>query len=148
MARSDPTRRYRMNRHARGTAARLAGLSFAVPTVVALRTSRMLAAGATPSAADRREMHRMTSEKVRAFSASYYAMAARWQRMQIESWLALTRFAFDACTRPWWIATSATRARGASRRRVERAWHDIVDAGLAPLHRTATANARRLSRRR
>jgi len=71
---------------------------------------------------DRREMQRMGTEKVQAYWESVNAMT-----------LAASRYWWTAWTNPWSAAANATR---------------ILEQGLAPVHRRASANARRLSRMR
>ena len=123
-------------------------LSFAAPAVIALRSARMIAAGTTPTAADRREMSRMVSEKVGAFSESWAAMAARQQRAQIDAWMQFMR----VCWTSWFAGpmafASLVGAPRAAQRRMRRAQTAVLASGLAPLHRVATANLRRLSRTR
>jgi hypothetical protein len=140
-------RRPRNARRSRVLGTRLAELSLAAPLVIAARTTRMIAAGATPDAADRREMRRMGSEKVAAFSQGFVAMALRAQRMQFEWWLAALRPFFGAA---WLFPWSTPRSPGprATARSLARSLEAIAGAGLAPVHRTAVANARRLSRRK
>jgi hypothetical protein len=132
----------RSARRRRGAASTLATraseLALAAPVVVAARTARMLAAGHAPTRADRAEMHRMGAEKVEAFAAAWMAMALRWQRLQVE-------WAMRAWTAPW-LLLSPARARRRSLAASARAWRELANAGLAPVHRTATRNARRLSR--
>ena len=135
------TRRPRRRRSSALTlATRASELAFAVPVVVAARTARMLAAGSAPTPADRAEMRRMGSEKVEAFAAAWMAMAMRWQRLQIE-------WAMRAWTAAWRFPSPA-QARRRSLAATSHAFHELASAGLAPVHRTATRNARRLSRRR
>ena len=98
----------------------------------------MLAAGSAPSAADRREMLLMGTEKVQAFAMSYFAMAAALQRLQLEWWMRTLR---AASITPF--APASVTARDFTH-----AWLDVVGRGIVPIHRTATANARRLRRRR
>ena len=120
-------------------------LALAAPAVIALRTARMAAAGAAPTAADRREMSRMVDEKVGAFTKSWFAMAARQQRAQLEWWTAFAR--------SWWSPWTTTRpgafgdAHGILQR-MHRSQASVFADGLAPLHRVATANYRRLSKAR
>ena len=123
-------------------------LALAAPAVIALRTARMAAAGAAPTAADRREMSRMVDEKVGAFTKSWFAMAARQQRAQLEWWTAFAR--------SWWSPWTTTRAGAfddasaahALLQRMHRSQASVFADGLAPLHRVATANYRRLSKAR
>jgi hypothetical protein len=131
-----PRRRFsaRSSRHA-------AELAVAVPFVVAHRLARLAAAGHRPTARDRREFRRMVDEKGPAFAASWLAMWAEgWRLQQQLAW---------SFARTWWAPWLGTSARGPGADRLVRdslmrAW----GAGLAPLHRAATANARRLGRRR
>jgi hypothetical protein len=102
-------------------------LAFAAPEVMAHRMARLALAGPTPSARDRREFHRMGAEKVAAFYESWNAMS-----------LAMFRAFWSFALSPWqW---GSPRAR--------RAGSNVLAAGLAPLQRRATANARRLRRTR
>jgi hypothetical protein len=97
-------------------------LAIAVPQVMAHRLTRMALAGATPSARDRREFHGMGQEKLTAFWQSWFAMGwATTQAMQ-QSWIAMLSGA-----RVPLIDT-----------------HSILSRGMAPVHRKATANAKRL----
>ena len=124
-------------------------LGAAAPAVIALRTARMLAAGASPTAADRREMSRMVGEKLDAFGRSWWMMASRQQQAAFEAWLALARMGWAMWMRPFPLASS-TRARRdlqALQRRINRSQAAVLASGVAPLHRTATANLRRLARR-
>lgn len=52
-----------------------AELGFAAPQVVAHRITRMLMAGVTPTARDRKELRLMGTEKMAAFAESWNAMA-------------------------------------------------------------------------
>ena len=123
-------------------------LALAAPAVIAMRTARMMAAGSAPGPTDRREMSRMVSEKIGAFSESWVAMAARQQRAQVEWWMAFAR--------AWWAPWIAgrpgfrfdARTSRALARRIQRSQEAVLARGVVPLHRTATANLRRLSRTR
>ena len=101
-------------------------LAIAVPQVVAHRLTRMALAGPWPNARDQREFHGMAQEKVHAFWQSWFAMG--WAMVQ--------------ATQQAWIAA------------LQGARVPLVDAqavlahGMAPVHRKATANARRLARTR
>lgn len=101
-------------------------LAVAVPQVVAHRLTRMALAGPRPSARDRREFHAMGLEKVHAFWQSWFAMGWAMAEAMQKAWLALLQGAqvpaFDA--------------------------NAILARGMAPVHRKATANARRLARTR
>ncbi|MFT4195660.1 polyhydroxyalkanoate granule-associated phasin [Ottowia sp.] len=133
------TKPYRLSR-------RSGQLASAVPQVVALRVGRMLAAGPLPNARDQREFYRMGAEKVEAFWESWLAMAS-------QGVLAQQRFAL------WWFQTWWRVALGgwmnpptvghlsarAGRHLVDSAL-DVALRGMAPVHRRAVDNARRLSR--
>jgi hypothetical protein len=124
-------------------------LAFAVPQVIAHRTARMLAAGNAPSIADQREFLRMGSEKLEAFA---------------EAWTAMSLQAFDAnqrlmlaMLRSWWTPWiglplspwSAPRLPArAAQRRLQHPGMGLLAAAVAPVHRRAIANAKRLRRRR
>jgi hypothetical protein len=97
------------------------------PQVIALRAARMLAAGASPNARDRREMARMGNEKVEACWESMNAMAGQAMRQWLSAWL-----------NPWAAFSMKASHRSAAK---------ILEKGLIPVHRRAKANARRLSRR-
>jgi hypothetical protein len=94
--------------------------------VITERVDRMVRAGANPSPADLREFHLMGAEKVRAAGESAFAVAMR---------LSLTQQ--QRMWRAWqqWGPLSAETAR-------------LANAALRPIHGTATANARRLTRNR
>jgi hypothetical protein len=101
-------------------------LALAVPQVVAHRLTRMALAGTSPSERDRREFHGMGQEKVIAFWQSCFAMG--WALVQASqlAWVSMLRGA---------------RVPALDTQR-------ILSQGLAPVHKRATANARRLARTR
>jgi len=104
------------------------------PQVVALRTARMLTAGINPSARDRRELERMGTEKVLAFWESMNAMGLEMAKAQQQYALVAMRQWWSPWVSPWSAAAaSATR---------------VLEKGLGPVHRRASANARRLRRLR
>ena len=109
----------RRKQHTQRLARQLTELAVAAPQVIAHRTLRMAAAGATPSARDRAEFMRMGTEKAAAF---YHSWAAMWMAM----WSLQVEMATS-------MASMAMR---------------VAPAALAPFHSRAVANARRLGRRR
>jgi len=137
-------------------------MSAAAAQVIALRSTRMAAHGLHPSAADRRELHLMGAEKVEAFSRAgqalatgaaplMFGMALQAWRMGFELWSASTRLAMSR-TIPQTIAgqrlLAGTLARGASAAShgaTSAATARLAHRALAPVHRKATANARRLA---
>ena len=130
------------------TIAKLAELAIAAPQVVAIRTSRMLAAGANPGVVDRAEFSQMSNEKVHAFWESMLGMAAQtvksnqqYLRTAAQTWLRMW-------TTPWWLGARPALSPFAfmpSRRQQNVAAAKLVAAALAPVHKRATDNATRLA---
>ena len=93
----------------------------------------MATMGADPSASDQRGMQRMVEEKISASADSALAMSFRaaevCQSMMLRS------------MQPW-----MGPPRAASISDVTRAAAQITQAGLAPFHRRARSNAKRLRR--
>ncbi len=120
------------------TTLKAAELAWAAPQVVAHRVGRMARSGPFPSARDRDEFQRMWSEKTAAFGASWLAMTTEAVAAQQAFW-----WTFAGRLSNPWSATSPFDATsiGAA------AW-DTLAAGLHPIHRTAVANRRRLSKGR
>jgi hypothetical protein len=131
-----PTRR---NRKMNSLAIQTAELAMAVPQVVAHRVTRMAMAGASPSARERREFHRMGAEKLAAFNESWQAMALQTLRanQQLSLWFMRSLWYPWIGTRPSVRATS---------RQLNNAALGILAKGIAPVHRRAVANAKRLGR--
>jgi len=114
-------------------------LALAVPQVMTQRIARMAAAGHTPNARDRREFMLMGSEKIAAFQESWVAMAAEAWRIQqqfVLSW-------FSSLMSPWALLRPP---RGPSKAQLHRAAISVLGHGVAPVHRRAVANAKRLAR--
>lgn len=120
-----------------------AELMFAAPQVVAHRLGRMQAAGARPNARDQREFRLMGSEKVAAFGEAWNQMALQMLK------------ANQQMTQAWMSAWLPVRplSRATARRSVARAAAQmqssalrVIGGGLAPVHRRAKANAKRLGR--
>ena len=133
--------------------------STAAVEVIALRTRRLAAAGALPGADDQRELALMGAEKVDAFSRAAQSlahgaiplvagMAGQTVRSSLELATAATRLAASR-TLPQTLERQRAFARvlmrhappadgGAS------AAARLAHRALAPVHATATANARRL----
>lgn len=116
-----------------------AQLAAAVPQVVAHRVSRMALAGAVPSARDRKEFDLMSSEKLAAATASWQAMAAATLRSNQAMAHAMTSF--------WWAAAAGRApSLAAPMRQSALGALAVLGSGLAPVRRTAVANAKRLRR--
>jgi hypothetical protein len=124
-------------------------LGAAAPAVIAMRTARMMAAGASPTPADRRETSRMVSEKIDAFGTSWWMMASRQQQAALEAWMAFARAWWAPWLRGFALPSSTVARRDLQRlqRSLSRSQAAVYAVGLAPLHRAATANLRRLTRR-
>lgn len=125
------------NRHSRRVATQASQLAFAVPQVVAHRVARMMTAGANPSDRDRREFHLMGAEKVAAFGESWVAMGAQMVKAQQAMTLSMVR----AWSNPWTFGAPALMQGSQD---LQRAALGVLGSGLAPVHKVAVANARRL----
>ncbi len=113
-------------------------LAFAVPQVVAHRVTRMALSGPRLSARDRKEFELMVAEKNTAFGESWNAMAAQ---------AALANQALAASFFKSFLAVAGGRKPGpASAAQIHRAALGVLGKGLAPVHRKAVANAKRLGR--
>jgi len=111
--------------------------------VIAQRSTLMGTMGATPSAADRRELHTMFQEKSDAAAESATAMA--WKASQVYGVAAMDlgqRMTMNyAKLWGWPVANTKTFAPLKGSRKAAAA---IVDAGLEPYRRRSTKNAARL----
>jgi len=126
-------------RQARLRARKATELGLAVPAVVGHRLARLAAAGLAPSERDRREFELMGAEKIAAFTESWLAVSmAIWQANFV-----LGTSMLGMLATPW---------LGGSHAKIGQQWHSAMDGaldkGFAPIHRAATANARRLTRAR
>lgn len=131
----------RKARGSRSLATKAAELAFAVPQVVAHRVTRMALSGPRLSLRDRKEFERMVAEKNAAFGESWQAMAA--QAAVAHQQLAASFFrSFLA------VARGRTPSAAASAAQLHKAALGVLGKGLAPVHRKATANAKRLARTR
>ncbi|MFZ1640662.1 MAG: polyhydroxyalkanoate granule-associated phasin [Candidatus Contendobacter sp.] len=129
----------RHNRKTNSLVAKAAELAFAVPQVVAHRVTRMAIAGPSLSERDRKEFQRMCIEKTAAFGESWNAMTL--QALRAHQALAASFL------RSFWSPSLKGRPSASA---VAAQWHSaalgVLDKGLAPVHRTAVANAKRLAR--
>jgi hypothetical protein len=121
------------SRSQRKLAQQTLGLSMAVPQVVAHRVGRMAAAGPRPNSRDRKEFHRMGAEKMTAFYESWAAMGMAAVQAQQSMWR-------TAMFTPWnksAVPSANTLTQHALR---------VLSQGMAPVHRRAVGNAKRLNR--
>ena len=116
-----------------------AELAVAVPQVVAHRVTRMALAGPHPSPRDRKEFARMVAEKNEAF-------AEAWREMMLHG--ARARQALGATLVASFLAAARGRRPSPARSvaQLQQATLGVLGKGLAPVHRKAVANARRLAR--
>lgn len=106
------------------------------PAVAAHRITRMALAGPKPSKRDRREFERMVSEK-------HAAIVRAWGDMVVEAFR--VNQAATAVTLRCLFTPFAPRNRAAATR-VQRAATEVLGKGLAPVHRKAVSNFRRLAK--
>ncbi|MCB1753954.1 MAG: hypothetical protein KDJ38_00435 [Gammaproteobacteria bacterium] len=124
-------------RPSRSVTNQLAELSMAVPQVVMQRLSLMMLAGPNPSARDLREMNMMWTEKMIAFHESWSAMTFEALRANQQ----LSRCLFDSF---WSCSPFNLLNAPAHTDYLQRTASNILGKGLAPVHRRAVANAKRL----
>lgn len=115
----------------------VAEINAVVPGIVSHRLMRLAWAGAAPSRSDRAELSRMSSEKWQAASQSAVAMTAFAMQQQT----AMAQSFMRAMWAPWMGMSSPGSIQGPN------PFAGMLSAGLAPYHRIATANARRLGKR-
>jgi hypothetical protein len=124
-------------RHVSRISTQTAGLALAVPQVVAHRVNRMMTAGAVPNARDQREFNLMSSEKTAAFMESWLAMSAYVLR-------ANQQFAV-AMMSSWWKACLSLTPLHFPAQQLQSDAFGMLAKGMAPIHRAAVANAKRLA---
>jgi hypothetical protein len=129
----------RRNRKSKSLAAKSRGLAMAVPQVVAHRVTRMALAGPSISDRDRKEFNMMVNEKHAAFAQAWSAMAIEaFRANQVLATLMLRSF-FTPFSRKRPSAASVTA-------HVQNAVVSVLGRGIAPVHRKAVANAKRLAK--
>ena len=126
-------------RRSKSLAVQTIDLGVAVPQVIAHRVLRMVIAGAAPSARDRKELHRMSTEKILAFNEAWTAMAM--QAVLENQKLALS--CMQSLWFPWLHSKSS--ARSASEK-LSHAMLGVLGKGMVPIRGRAVANAKRLGR--
>ena len=131
------TRRQRAKTSA--LAVQAAELALAAPQVIAHRLSRVALAGPRLSERDRKEFELMVAEKNAAFSEAWQAMATHGARAN----QALAASFFKSFIG---VAHGKRPSPARSAAQLHHAALGILGKGLAPLHRKAVANAKRLGR--
>ena len=116
-----------------------AELALAVPQVVAHRMTRMALAGPRLSERDRKEFALMVAEKNAAFGDAWQAMATHGARANQA--LAASFFASFLG-----VARGRRPSPARSVAQLHHAALGVLGKGLAPVHRKAVANAKRLGR--
>jgi hypothetical protein len=121
-------------------ARKAAELSLAAPQVIAHRLTRMALAGPVLSSRDRKEFTGMVREKQLAFTQGL-----------VGAWIEVARvnqaMLLSAMTSLWSLQSPLARAR-ASARQMNSGVNTVTDKFLAPVHRKAVSNARRLAKTR
>ena len=135
----------------------------AAAQVIAIRTSRMALAGLNPGAADRRENSRMVTEKVDAFSQAGEALAtgalplmagmasqamrSSWDLFNAATRLAASRTLPQTMQHQRQLADTLMRSAPGAQQSSNAAAR-LAHKALAPVHRKATANQKRLTTRK
>lgn len=127
------------SRKTKSISAKTVELALAVPVVVAHRVTRMAIAGPAPSARDQKEFKLMVAEKNAAFAEAWLAMATQALRINQAMASSLLRSAWLPAGR-----SKPTAAKTVSQ--FQRAALGVLGVGLAPVHRKAVANAKRLAK--
>jgi len=129
----------RTARKTKSIATQAAELAVVVPQVVAHRVTRMALAGPTLSERDRKEFNLMVAEKKTAFAQACQAMATH--SVNANQALAVSFL------RSMWSPTGWGRpAVGKLATEFQSATLGVLAKGIAPVHRKAVANAKRLAR--
>jgi hypothetical protein len=115
-------------------ARQIAEINTVVPGIIASRLMRIAWAGTQPSRSDRNEFTRMSSEKWQAASQSAVESTMFFFNLQMEA----TQSFWQAAMFPWFGIQSRPGNTGSN------PGAGLMTAALAPYHRIATANAKRL----
>jgi hypothetical protein len=130
----------RRSRRSKALAAQTVDLAFAVPQVVAHRVARMAIAGGKPSARDRQELYRMSTEKISALNEA-------WSSMALETYRANQKLALS-WMQSFWFPWLRPKSGSSAATQLSNAALDILAKGMTPIRRRAVSNARRLGRPR
>jgi len=129
----------RSTRKKKSLTTKAAELAVAVPQVVAHRVTRMVIAGPTLSERDRKEFNLMVAEKKTAF-------AEAWQAMAMQTLRANQTLVASFLRSIWSVSPRRRPTVGRVAVQLHSAALGIFGKGLAPVHRKAVANAKRLAR--
>ncbi len=122
-------------------AEKVAELSVAVPQVVAHRLARMALAGPVVSARDWQELERMVTEKQFAFAEAWFAMAIS----SLQAYQTFTAWFFLSL---WSPPGQGSLTPVEIAQRLGGSALEVTEQAIAPVHRKAVANAKRLGRSR
>jgi len=114
-------------------------LAVAVPQVVAHRLTQMALAGPNPCARDRKEFHMMINEKTTAF-------AHAWGNLTLQAFRANQAIATSMLHS--FFTPFSNKTAPPSVVQMQNATLDVLSKGLAPIHRKAVSNAKRLAKTR
>ena len=128
-------------RKTKSFAAQAFELGIAAPQVIAHRMARMARASPPRSALNSAEFRRMGTEKIAAINEA-------WTAMVTQAILENQRFALRFMQSLWWPWMRPTFTMKGVPRQLGRAAESILGKGMAPVHRRAVANARRLGRKK
>ncbi|WP_088281794.1 polyhydroxyalkanoate granule-associated phasin [Ideonella sp. A 288] len=126
-------------RKSQSVTSQAAELAMAVPQVVVHRMTRLAMAGPNVSARDRKEFQLMVEEKQAAFTEA-------WQAMATQSLHAQGQLAASFMQSLWTPASPHSATSLATQ--MHDATMGVLGKGIAPMHRKAVANAKRLARTR
>ncbi len=129
----------RPTRKTKSVAIKAAELAVAVPQVVAHRVTRMALSGPTLSERDRKEFQLMVAEKKTAFAEAWHAMAMQSVRANQALATSFLRSIWSPSLRGKPTASKVVA-------QIQGAALGVFGKGLAPVHRKAVANAKRLGR--
>jgi hypothetical protein len=134
-----------LSKQAVGSLVKMGELAVATPRVIAFRTAPMLACGPFSPAADQAEVTRMGVEKLEVFvesvgamNAQLYASNQKLASLAVRAWWNVWLMPWSVPN--WWSSLASIRQHA------ETTATKVIAAGLAPVHRRALGNARRLSR--
>ena len=114
-------------------------LSTATPEVIALRLNKMMFTGIKPSAAQNEEFELMWAEKSDAFIKSWQAMAEQTIIANQEMYDTIFKSMFT----PWWQMNPMDMFNP---KKYNTEVLKVINKGLEPIHKIATANMERLNK--
>lgn len=120
-------------------AVQAAELAIAVPQVIAHRFVRMALSGTEPTKRDRKEFERMGTEKMAAFTES-------WNAMALQAWRAYQQITLAAFQSFWGPIFGLKKPTISVSNQLNNAVTGILGKGMAPFHRRAVANSKRLNK--